>query len=66
MNLADRTHTVKGIATQSGFDYCGIARALPLDEDARRLERWLTNGMNGGMKYMENYFELRVNPQKLV
>lgn len=66
MNLDNRTYIVKEIATQSGFDYCGIARALPLDEDARRLERWLTNGMNGGMKYMENYFELRVNPQKLV
>lgn len=66
MNLAQRTHTVKEIATQSGFDYCGIALAVPLDEDARRLEHWLTNGMNGAMKYMENYFELRVNPQKLV
>lgn len=66
MNLSDRTHIVKEIATQSGFDYCGIARAVPLDEDARRLEQWLSKGMNGGMKYMENYFELRVNPQKLV
>ena len=66
MNLSDRTHIVKEIATQSGFDYCGIARAVPLDEDARRLEQWLSKGMNGEMKYMENYFELRVNPQKLV
>lgn len=66
MNLSDRTYIVKEIATQSGFDYCGIARAVPLDEDARRLEQWLSKGMNGEMKYMENYFELRVNPQKLV
>lgn len=66
MNLGDRTYIVKEIATQSGFDYCGIARAVPLDEDARRLEQWLSKGMNGEMKYMENYFELRVNPQKLV
>ncbi|MBN8857771.1 MAG: tRNA epoxyqueuosine(34) reductase QueG [Sphingobacteriales bacterium] len=66
MNLSDRTHIIKEIATQSGFDYCGITRAIPLDEDARRLEQWLSRGMNGEMKYMENYFELRVNPQKLV
>jgi len=66
LNLSDRTYIVKEIATQSGFDYCGIARAVPLDEDARRLEQWLSKGMNGEMKYMENYFELRVNPQKLV
>lgn len=60
------TSVVKQIATQTGFDYCGIARALPLDEDARRLETWLTKGYHGSMKYMENHFELRVNPQKLV
>lgn len=49
-----------------GFDYCGIARVQRLDEDARRLERWLGNSMHGSMKYMENHFELRVDPQKLV
>lgn len=49
-----------------GFDYCGVARAVPLDDDARRLEAWLNKGYNGSMKYMENYFDLRVNPLKLV
>lgn len=37
-----------------------------LNEDARRLEKWLNNNMNGSMQYMENHFDLRVNPQKLV
>lgn len=49
-----------------GFDYCGIAKAQPLDEDARRLESWLNNSFHGNMKYMENYFDLRVDPGKLV
>jgi epoxyqueuosine reductase len=49
-----------------GFDYCGIAKAERLDEDARRLESWLNQGMHGKMKYMENYFDLRVDPNKLV
>lgn len=49
-----------------GFDYCGIARAVPLDDDARRLEAWLNKGLNGSMSYMKNHFELRVNPLKLV
>lgn len=66
MNTSDNTATVKDIATQCGFDYCGIARAVPLDEDARRLEAWLNKGMNGSMHYMANYFDLRVNPEKLV
>lgn len=57
---------VKQTATELGFDYCGIAKAMPLDEDARKLEAWLNKGMHGQMKYMENYFELRVDPTKLV
>jgi epoxyqueuosine reductase len=57
---------VKQLALQNGFDYCGIAKAQPLNEDARRLEKWLLQGMHGEMKYMENYFDLRIDPTKLV
>ncbi|TXI33353.1 MAG: tRNA epoxyqueuosine(34) reductase QueG [Niabella sp.] len=64
--ISEHTFLVKQTGKQLGFDYCGIARAQPLDEDARRLEAWLNKGMNGTMKYMENYFELRVDPTKLV
>lgn len=60
------TILVKDLALRLGFDHCGIARAVPLDEDARRLESWLSQGMHGGMKYMENYFDLRVDPSRLV
>ncbi|MDF2381080.1 tRNA epoxyqueuosine(34) reductase QueG [Nostoc ellipsosporum NOK] len=49
-----------------GFDFCGIARARRLDDDARRLEEWLNQGFHGSMQYMENHFELRVDPTKLV
>jgi epoxyqueuosine reductase len=66
MNKIDQTQFIKQIAGDLGFDYCGIARAEPLDMDARRLERWLNKGMQGSMQYMENHFELRVNPEKLV
>ena len=57
---------VREIARNLGFDQCGIARAERLDEDARRLEAWLHKGMQGGMAYMENHFEMRVDPTKLV
>lgn len=62
------SHTafIKQAAARLGFDYCGIAKAVKLDEDAQRLERWLGQGMHGAMKYMENHFELRVDPSKLV
>jgi len=53
-------------AQACGFQFCGFAKAKPLDEDARRLEQWLSKGMHGGMSYMERYFDLRVDPTKLV
>jgi len=60
------TKKIKEAAFRHGFESCGIARAQPLDDDARRLEQWLTAGMHGKMQYMENHFDLRIDPSKLV
>lgn len=49
-----------------GFNFCGIAKATKLDDDAERLETWLNKGMHGNMHYMERYFDLRVDPSRLV
>ncbi|MDQ6902506.1 MAG: tRNA epoxyqueuosine(34) reductase QueG [Bacteroidota bacterium] len=57
---------IKQIAKDLGFDYCGIAKAQKLDEDAHRLENWLNKGYQGKMNYMNNYFDLRIDPTKLV
>ncbi|MDB5250814.1 MAG: hypothetical protein JWQ40_5208 [Segetibacter sp.] len=62
----NRTKWIKNKCAELGFEYCGIARAERLDEDARRLEAWLSKGMNGNMQYMENYFDLRTDPARLV
>jgi epoxyqueuosine reductase len=64
--LQHHTRLIKQIASRLGFDYCGIARSQRLDDDAARLQQWLNKGMHGAMKYMENHFELRVDPSKLV
>jgi len=66
MNLVERTNIIKKKATELGFEFCGIAKALQLEDDARRLESWLNKGLQGNMQYMENYFDLRIDPQKLV
>ncbi len=67
MNFNSRnSDLVKETARRLGFDFCGIATAQFLDEDARRLEHWLSQHMHGNMHYMENYFDLRTDPQKLV
>ncbi len=63
---ASHTAFIKQTATGLGFDFCGIAKTQFLNEDARRLETWLQKGMHGNMQYMQNNFELRVDPQKLV
>lgn len=57
---------IKQIALEEGFNHCGIAQAKPLDEDARRLEKWLLQQHQGSMQYMERHFDLRVDPRKLV
>ncbi len=67
MQLKEKhTAFIKSTSQSLGFDYCGIANAQKLDEDAYRLETWLNKGFQGKMNYMENYFELRIDPTKLV
>lgn len=57
---------IKQRAQELGFSFCGIAKAEFLSNDAKRLEQWLKLGMHGSMSYMEKYFDLRVDPDKLV
>lgn len=64
--LQKHTEIVRNLAATFGFDYCGIAKARLLDEDARRLENWLAKGLHGTMQYMENHFDLRIDPSRLV
>ncbi len=66
MSAALHTKIVKETAALLGFDFCGIAKAQFLNDDARRLETWLNKGMNGSMQYMERHFDLRTDPTKLV
>lgn len=60
------TRMIKAEAERLGFLSCGIAKAEFLSEEAPRLEAWLKNGYHGEMQYMENYFDKRLDPRKLV
>lgn len=64
--LQQNTNFIKKTSIKLGFDYCGIAKAKKLNKDARRLEQWLQKGMHGNMQYMENYFDMRIDPSLLV
>lgn len=57
---------IKSEARRLGFDFCGISKAEFLEEEAPRLEKWLRDGRHGQMKYMENYFDKRLDPRLLV
>jgi len=63
--LFSKSVLIKKLASDHGFDQCGIAKAEPLYEDAKRLEDWLKKGYHGEMQYMSNHFELRTDPTKL-
>lgn len=58
-------NTIKALALELGFDEVGIAKAEVLSEDAIRLEQWLKAGHHGEMRYMENHFDLRIDPTRL-
>ena len=66
LSIEKNTQSIKQEAIRLGFNSCGIAVATQLDEDAVRLEKWLNKGYQGGMQYMERYFDLRIDPRKLV
>ncbi|WP_297336672.1 tRNA epoxyqueuosine(34) reductase QueG [Algoriphagus sp.] len=57
---------IKSTATELGFDFCGIAKAEFLEEEAPRLEEWLNRNYQGKMAYLANHFDKRLDPTKLV
>jgi len=57
---------IKQKSRELGFDFCGIAKAEKLEEEAANLENWLAKGYHGKMSYMANHFEKRLDPTLLV
>lgn len=60
-----RSQLVKELANKHGFDSCGISKADQLEEEAVDLEKWLKQGLNGEMDYMNNHFDKRIDPREL-
>ncbi|RRO23190.1 tRNA epoxyqueuosine(34) reductase QueG [Flavobacteriaceae bacterium 14752] len=65
-NAETYTHIIKSEAKRLGFLSCGISKAEFLEDEAPRLEQWLNDNMHGEMQYMENHFDKRLDPTKLV
>lgn len=60
------TRLIKTEAERLGFFSCGISKAEFLEEEAPRLENWLSQNMHGQMAYMANHFDKRLDPTILV
>jgi epoxyqueuosine reductase len=56
---------IKEIATELGFDLCGIAAARALDEHRDRLINWTNSGMHSDMNYLAVNIEKRIDPRIL-
>ncbi len=56
--------TQKGL--ELGFSAVGFSQIFKLDADGEQLTHWLKSGHQAEMRYMENYFEKRIDPAILV
>jgi len=65
-STSQRTQFIKSAARELGFSFCGVSKAEFLDEEAPKLEEWLSRGYQGKMSYLENYFDKRLDPTVLV
>lgn len=66
MDKQQASQLIKEEAYRIGFGACGIAEIASADTEASYFDQWIADGCHAGMKYMENYRELRLNPAGLV
>ncbi len=57
---------IRSTAQQLGFFSVGFSKAEFLSEEAPKLEAWLKKDMHGKMEYMNNHFDMRLDPTQLV
>ena len=61
-----RSEHIKKTAEKYGFLDCKISVATELTQEAVHLEKWLAKNGHGKMAYMENHFDKRIDPRKLL
>lgn len=57
---------IRSTAQELGFFSVGFSKAEFLSEEAPKLEAWLKKDMHGKMEYMNNHFDMRLDPTQLV
>ena len=64
--IQKNTEFIKAEAKKLGFSSCGISKARFLSEEAKNFEKWLSNGYQGSMSYLEKNIDKRLDPTILV
>jgi epoxyqueuosine reductase len=64
--IRSNTELVREKALEEGFSYVAISKAEKLVDEQSRLQNWLFRGFNAEMAYMNDHFEKRLDPLKLV
>ncbi|MFC2151482.1 tRNA epoxyqueuosine(34) reductase QueG [Bacteroidota bacterium] len=65
-NITQISELIKIKAKELGLSAVGISKADFLEKESRQLQDWLNKGFQGEMQYMENHFEKRTDPRKLI
>lgn len=67
MTTTITSEQIKAEAASLGFFACGIAQADAVEQSVvDSYRRWIAEGCNGSMAYLENYPDKRFNPRLLV
>lgn len=61
-----RAAEIKDIATQEGFDLCGIVPARPFTDQRAFYDGWLRRGFGDGLDYLGRNVDKRFDPSLLV
>lgn len=64
--LQSKTELIRSMAIEEGFLLAAFAKAEEMEPEREKLKQWLDLGYHGTMSYMENHFEKRTDPTKLV
>jgi epoxyqueuosine reductase len=60
------SQAIKAESERLGFAACGIARARALEEEREHFSRWLSEGKQADMAYMERNSDKRLDPRLLL
>jgi epoxyqueuosine reductase len=66
MDKRQLTNFIRQEAKALSFMQVSFAKAAEMTGEARNLESWLNKNYQGKMSYLENYFDKRIDPRKLV